>query len=102
MLIFGAGLNLNGSICSAGIYVCITFYCTTKAFVYAFLGECLLVRRSSRLTSLPSVEKVHIVWGPVSGTFRRSSPIYYVCWMVVALYAGICITLYFGERPDPP
>jgi hypothetical protein len=38
VLIFGAGLDSNRNTCSGGIYLCIVFYATSKALIYAFLS----------------------------------------------------------------
>lgn len=38
VIIFGAGLELKASICSAAIHLCIAFYATSKLLIYAFLS----------------------------------------------------------------
>ncbi|KAJ6484854.1 hypothetical protein C8R45DRAFT_1214783 [Mycena sanguinolenta] len=77
LLIFGIGLGRNRSSCSAGIYLCVLFYTTSKVLIYAFLTE-----------------KVYIVWE--NGIRRRlKSPVFLVCIGTVALYFGIIFTMFF-------
>jgi hypothetical protein len=39
IIIFGAGLESSRGACSMGILLCIIFYATSKALIYAFLGR---------------------------------------------------------------
>ncbi|KAF9466603.1 hypothetical protein BDZ94DRAFT_1306191 [Collybia nuda] len=80
VLVFGVGLELNGAICSAGIYLCIGCYATSKLLIYAFL-----------------IEKVHIVWSPTAGIPRFKSRVYVVCFITVALYLVIIALLLVGR-----
>lgn len=38
VVVFGVGLELNEGMCSAGIYLCIACYATSKLLIYAFLS----------------------------------------------------------------
>jgi hypothetical protein len=38
VVVFGIGLELNGAMCSAGIYLCIACYATSKLLIYSFLS----------------------------------------------------------------
>ncbi|KAF7370539.1 hypothetical protein MSAN_00686000 [Mycena sanguinolenta] len=78
ILIFGIGLETNDSVCSAGIYLCIVFYSSSKLCIYAFL-----------------IEKVHVVWA--IGEKRLRSPVYIICAITVGLYAGVIALLFFGR-----
>ncbi|KAJ7247606.1 hypothetical protein B0H12DRAFT_736805 [Mycena haematopus] len=77
ILIFGVGLETRES-CSAGIYLCIVFYSSSKLLIYAFL-----------------IEKVHVVWAVGEKRFR--SPVYIICAVTVGLYAGVITLLFFGR-----
>jgi hypothetical protein len=44
-----------------------------------------------------TVEKVHIVWGPVSGTRRFKSPVYTLCLVVMSGYVAIIVLLFVGK-----
>ncbi|KAJ7717241.1 hypothetical protein DFH07DRAFT_719626, partial [Mycena maculata] len=76
LLIFGVGMQTNHTSCTAGIYLCILFYTTSKILIYAFLTE-----------------KVYIVWG--NGDKRLRSPVYLVCAGTIALYVAIIVLLIF-------
>ncbi|KAJ6591500.1 hypothetical protein DFH09DRAFT_1137178 [Mycena vulgaris] len=78
VLIFGVGLETHEAGCSAGIYLCIIFYGSSKLLIYAFL-----------------IEKVHVVWGV--GEKRLRSPVYIICAGTVGLYGGIIALLFFGR-----
>lgn len=39
VLVGGAGMELNVTVCTLGILSCIVFYATSKLFIYLFLGE---------------------------------------------------------------
>ncbi|KAJ7782033.1 hypothetical protein DFH07DRAFT_1018109 [Mycena maculata] len=77
-LIFGIGLEMYEAGCSAGIYLCIIFYSSSKLLIYSFL-----------------IEKVHVVW--VVGEKRLRSPVYIICAVTVGLYAAIIALLFFGR-----
>ncbi|KAJ7890457.1 hypothetical protein B0H14DRAFT_2497089 [Mycena olivaceomarginata] len=78
ILIFGVGLETHQAVCSAGIYLCIVFYASSKLLIYTFL-----------------IEKVYVVWA--GGEKRFRSPIYIICAITVGLYAGIIALLFFGR-----
>ncbi|KAJ7043681.1 hypothetical protein C8F04DRAFT_1028692 [Mycena alexandri] len=78
ILIFGVGLETYEAGCSAGIYLCIVFYSSSKLLIYAFL-----------------IEKVYVVWGV--GGKRIHSPVYIICAVTVGLYAGVIALLFFGR-----
>ncbi|KAJ6581571.1 hypothetical protein B0H19DRAFT_512771 [Mycena capillaripes] len=78
ILIFGVGLETHKTGCSAGIYLCIVFYSSSKLLIYAFL-----------------IEKVYVVWAVGEKRFR--SPVYIICVITVGLYAGIIALLFFGR-----
>ncbi|KAJ7504319.1 hypothetical protein B0H11DRAFT_511374 [Mycena galericulata] len=78
VLIFGVGLEMHEVGCSAGIYLCIIFYSSSKLLIYCFL-----------------IEKVRVVWAVGEKRFR--SPVYVICAVTVGLYAGIIALLFFGR-----
>ncbi|KAJ6600886.1 hypothetical protein B0H10DRAFT_692409 [Mycena sp. CBHHK59/15] len=78
LLIFGVGLEITEAACSAGIYLCVAFYTSSKVLIYAFLTE-----------------KVYIVWG--NGRRRLRTPVCIVCFATVALYVAVVIALFFGR-----
>ncbi|KAJ7180726.1 hypothetical protein C8R46DRAFT_591828 [Mycena filopes] len=78
ILIFGVGLETHEAGCSAGIYLCIVFYSSSKLLIYAFL-----------------IEKVGVVWNV--GGKRFQSPVYIVCAITVGLYFGVIVLLFFGR-----
>ncbi|KAF8888979.1 hypothetical protein CPB85DRAFT_1203524, partial [Mucidula mucida] len=80
ILIFGVGLELQDSVCSAAIHLCIAFYATSKLLIYAFL-----------------IERVYIVRSPVSCVARFRSPIYVVSFITVCLYSVVIVLMLFGE-----
>ncbi|KAJ7675181.1 hypothetical protein B0H17DRAFT_946142 [Mycena rosella] len=81
ILVFGVGLQLNRTACAAGIYLCITFYTTSKLLIYSFLTE-----------------KVYIVWDTHRNRLR--SPVYLVCMITVVLYFAIILIMFFVGRID--
>ncbi|KAJ7642698.1 hypothetical protein DFH06DRAFT_1477426 [Mycena polygramma] len=78
ILIFGVGLETYEAGCSAGIYLCIVFYSSSKLLIYVFL-----------------IEKVYVVWAV--GEKRIRSPVFIICAVTVGLYAGIITVLFFGR-----
>ncbi|KAJ7775763.1 hypothetical protein DFH07DRAFT_799666 [Mycena maculata] len=78
LLIFSVGLERDTNACAAGIYLCVSFYTTSKVLIYAFLSE-----------------KVYIVWD--TGRSRFRSPVYLICAGTVLLYLGIIILLVWGR-----
>ncbi|KAF5391591.1 hypothetical protein D9757_002542 [Collybiopsis confluens] len=83
ILTFGIGLQLNRSVCSAAILLCIAFYATSKFLVYLYL-----------------IERVHIVWAPpVEGRRRRRlrSPVDIICFITVSAYTVIIALLIAGR-----
>jgi len=82
ILIFGLGLEPRQSMCSGAVDVCIVFYATSKIFLYAFL-----------------IERVHVVWSPISGGRRRfSSPVYVVSFLTVGLYTMVICLMFVGRK----
>ncbi|KAG8811059.1 hypothetical protein FRC19_004121 [Serendipita sp. 401] len=79
LLISGNGLSLNSAACSAGIYLCILLYATTKLLIYWFL-----------------VEKVHLVH-PHSSHTRLKSPAYRLCMFFTIGYLVIIFLLLTGR-----
>jgi hypothetical protein len=43
LLVFGIGLEKSTKMCSLGIILCLVFYASSKALIYAFLGEQILL-----------------------------------------------------------
>ncbi|KAJ7346131.1 hypothetical protein DFH08DRAFT_1008026 [Mycena albidolilacea] len=79
LLIFGVGMRRDEHACSAGIYLCVVFYTSSKVLIYAFLTE-----------------KVYIVWE--NGVRRRlRSPVYLICMGTVVLYAAVILAMFFGR-----
>ncbi|KAJ7017097.1 hypothetical protein C8F04DRAFT_1252790 [Mycena alexandri] len=75
LVLFGVGLQHGSGIaCSAGIYLCVVFYATSKILIYLY-----------------RTEKVHIVWG--GGVRRRNSPVFLICMGTVTLYIGVVIAM---------
>ncbi|KZT10751.1 uncharacterized protein LAESUDRAFT_347883 [Laetiporus sulphureus 93-53] len=62
VLIQGAGLRLNVTVCSLAIFNCIAFYASSKILIYWFL-----------------IEKIRVVWSPIPNASRLKSPVYIVC-----------------------
>ncbi|KAJ7191310.1 hypothetical protein GGX14DRAFT_481597 [Mycena pura] len=75
MLVFGVGLQLNKIACSAGIFICVAFYSTSKILIYLFLTE-----------------KVYIVWGGAQRRLR--CPAYLVCMGSVSSYLVIMVVMF--------
>ncbi|KAJ7289383.1 hypothetical protein C8J57DRAFT_1277544 [Mycena rebaudengoi] len=78
LLIFGVGLQYNSQACSAGIFLCIVFYGSSKIMIYAFL-----------------IEKVYIVWD--NGTRRLRSPVYLVCMGTLCMYSAVVVVMLLGR-----
>ncbi|KAJ7191309.1 hypothetical protein GGX14DRAFT_528844 [Mycena pura] len=85
MLVFGVGLQMNQVACSAGIYLCVAFYCTSKILIYLFLTE-----------------KVYIVWGGALPRLR--CPTYLLCIGSVSSYLFVIVIMFIyridGFRPE--
>ncbi|KAI0047745.1 hypothetical protein FA95DRAFT_1189152 [Auriscalpium vulgare] len=79
VFVFGVGLEINPSICSASIYLCIAFYATSKILIYFFL-----------------IEKVHLVWNPLT-TSRFKSPVYVICFATVLTYVAVIALMLIGR-----
>ncbi|KAF7300302.1 hypothetical protein HMN09_00913400 [Mycena chlorophos] len=79
LLLFGIGMQFNHIACAAGIYLCVTFYTSSKVLTYLFLSE-----------------KVYIVWAS-PGTRRSRCPVYLLCIGTIFLYLGIILAMYFGR-----
>lgn len=99
MVIFGVGLELNHSICAAGIYLCIAFYATSKLLIYAFLSASTAQLPCRLLNNAPImlVEKVHVVWSPTAGVRRFKSRVYIICAVTVALYGVVIALMLVGK-----
>ncbi|KII85175.1 hypothetical protein PLICRDRAFT_45329 [Plicaturopsis crispa FD-325 SS-3] len=80
ILIFGVGLDIQNIACSLAIFSCIGFYASSKVFIYLFL-----------------LEKLHIVWSPISGVRRLKSPVYIVCAFTIVVYSAIIALLLVGR-----
>ncbi|CAK5276951.1 unnamed protein product [Mycena citricolor] len=95
-LIFGLGLQLDAASCGSAIYLCVTFYTTSKVLIYIFLCACPL-SSSDTLSSQTArtAERVHIVWD--TGTERVRSPVYLVCAVTVAMYVGVVVAVFVGR-----
>jgi hypothetical protein len=55
-------------------------YATSKFFIYLFL-----------------IEKVHIVWTPLSNTKRFKSPLYVICFSSACVYVVVVLLMVFGR-----
>ncbi|KAJ7289525.1 hypothetical protein C8J57DRAFT_1213856 [Mycena rebaudengoi] len=77
LVVFGIGLQAGQAACTAGIFLCIVFYATSKIFIYLFLTE-----------------KVHIVW---SNGRRLRSPVYLTCVVTLCLYSVVAVVLILGR-----
>ncbi|KZT20900.1 hypothetical protein NEOLEDRAFT_1074647 [Neolentinus lepideus HHB14362 ss-1] len=80
IIIFGAGMELSGTVCSLGIDICIAFYATSKIFIYWFL-----------------IEKVFLVWTPGANAKRMKSPVYIGCLVMLSLYTVVVIIMVLGR-----
>ncbi|CCL98657.1 uncharacterized protein FIBRA_00659 [Fibroporia radiculosa] len=80
LLIQGAGLGLNYTVCSMAVINCIVFYASSKVLIYFFL-----------------IEKIHVVWSPAHHSKRIHSPLYVVCFFIVVLY-GVVGTVLIIQR----
>lgn len=80
ILIFGAGMELNKTVCALGIDICIAFYATSKIFIYWFL-----------------IEKVFLVWTPGAGARRMKSPVYIGCFAMLSLYSVVVVVIVLGR-----
>ncbi|KAF9262736.1 hypothetical protein L218DRAFT_1000306 [Marasmius fiardii PR-910] len=81
VLIFAIGLETNPHVCTAAIYLCITFYGSSKVLVYCFL-----------------VEKVYLVWSSTAEKRSRlRSPIYLICMTTNLAYFAVCVTMLVGK-----
>jgi hypothetical protein len=54
VLIFGVGLETHEAGCSAGIYLCIVFYASSKLLIYAFLSTLCVLEHAARFDPLSS------------------------------------------------
>ncbi|KAF7337129.1 hypothetical protein MVEN_02150900 [Mycena venus] len=78
ILVFGVGLQLNGTACAAGIYLCVLFYTSSKILIYSFLTE-----------------KVYIVWD--TGRSRLRSSVFLICMGTLVLYGAVIIAVIVGH-----
>lgn len=109
VLVGGAGMELNSTVCNLGVLSCIIFYATSKLFIYLFLGEypssaydlvvltfgmfpLVLFSQTPRETA----EKVYVVWSPTPGRPRFRSPVYLTCFFVVMLYLVVGVNMIYG------
>ncbi|KDQ49659.1 hypothetical protein JAAARDRAFT_617901 [Jaapia argillacea MUCL 33604] len=79
ILIFGAGMELNDTVCSLGVDICIAFYATSKVFIYFFL-----------------MEKVYLVWSPTTALSRFKSQVYVWCFVAVSIYSVVAVVVVIG------
>ncbi|EUC61767.1 transmembrane protein, putative [Rhizoctonia solani AG-3 Rhs1AP] len=79
ILIHGVGMATSYNSCSAGIFLCIWLYASSKVLIYAFL-----------------IEKVRVVWDVVAQP-RLTSPVYLVCLFVVVPFCGVPILMVVGR-----
>ncbi|KAJ7615829.1 hypothetical protein FB45DRAFT_1106524 [Roridomyces roridus] len=70
ILMFGVSLQKDTRACAVAIYLCVSFYTSSKVLIYAFLSE-----------------KVYMVWD--TGRSRLRSPVYVLCMVTVAVYGAI-------------
>ncbi|KAJ7617245.1 hypothetical protein FB45DRAFT_1063748 [Roridomyces roridus] len=70
ILMFGVSLQKDTKACASAIYLCVSFYTSSKVLIYAFLSE-----------------KVYMVWD--TGRSRLRSPVYVLCIVTVTLYGAI-------------
>ncbi|KAF9805232.1 hypothetical protein IEO21_09138 [Rhodonia placenta] len=90
VLIFGAGLGRNNTVCSLAIINCIAFYTTSKIFIYLFLRKVLQPSYSDTTpTLIHVVEKIHVVWSASARARRFHSPIYITGFIFVCLYTVV-------------
>ncbi|KAJ7198323.1 hypothetical protein GGX14DRAFT_573559 [Mycena pura] len=80
LLILCADLQRDITACTAGIYLCITFYMSSKLMMYLFLTE-----------------KVYIVWANDNSVRRLRSPVYLLCLGTICLYLAVIIAMYLGR-----
>ncbi|KIY62462.1 hypothetical protein CYLTODRAFT_426897 [Cylindrobasidium torrendii FP15055 ss-10] len=80
ILIFGVGLDVEESICEAGIHFCIIFYSTSKFLIYAFL-----------------IERVYIVWSTATIVGRFQSRVYIICLITVCTYGAVILSMFVGR-----
>ncbi|KDQ61826.1 hypothetical protein JAAARDRAFT_55148 [Jaapia argillacea MUCL 33604] len=80
VLIFGAGMELNTTVCNLGIDVCIAFYASSKVLIYCFL-----------------MERVYIVWSPATPARRFKTPVYIACFIVLCLFSVIVVVVVIGR-----
>ncbi|EKM54183.1 uncharacterized protein PHACADRAFT_96330 [Phanerochaete carnosa HHB-10118-sp] len=77
LVLQGIGLDRNLSLCTAGVYVCVTLYGIAKMCVYFFLTE-----------------RAYVVWCPTAATPRWRTPAYLVCLAAVIMYLGVVCHLF--------
>ncbi|KDQ61828.1 hypothetical protein JAAARDRAFT_66874 [Jaapia argillacea MUCL 33604] len=80
VLIFGAGMELNSTVCNLGVDVCIAFYASSKVLIYCFL-----------------MERVYIVWSPATPARRFKTPVYIACFIVLCLFSVIVVVVVIGR-----
>lgn len=52
VIVFGVGLEIDRSVCTSAIYLCIVFYGTSKALIYAFLSALLALPSATSHTKV--------------------------------------------------
>jgi hypothetical protein len=96
ILVFGVGLQLNGTACAAGIYLCILFYTSSKVLIYLFLSACFFHPAALDAHSFCRLaEKVYVVWN--TNCSRLRSPVYIICIVTVALYSAVVLVMFLGR-----
>ncbi|GJE97736.1 hypothetical protein PsYK624_139570 [Phanerochaete sordida] len=77
LVLQGIGLDQSSTLCSAGIYVCVSLYGVSKLCVYFFLTE-----------------RAYVVWCPSATIPRWRTPVYLVCLSAVLMYFGVVCHLF--------
>ncbi|PVF91912.1 hypothetical protein CPB86DRAFT_802454 [Serendipita vermifera] len=87
LVVTGIGMSLNPRACLTGIYLCISFYASSKVFIYIFLAD-----------------RVYIVWSANNPVSRRKSKIWMLCGVVLLGYVVIFVLMLIAKiayiRPD--
>ncbi|KAL7412530.1 hypothetical protein BDY24DRAFT_415913 [Mrakia frigida] len=78
ILVLGVGMSASESSCSAGIFLCVFFYATSKMFIYLFL-----------------IEKVYVVSCTTLPRFQSTT--YLTCLLGVVMYAAILVLMIIGR-----
>ena len=99
LVLQGIGLDHDLTLCTAGIYVCVTLYGLAKAFVYLFLCAYALYRCAVLCVcslAFSAAERAYVVWCPTLAVPRYKSAVYLACGTAVVLYTGVICHLFIG------